>query len=134
MNRLETILSHNLPMTFTFAQVFLAALCFYFLVHSVTCLAEIIHLKRTIHEVPEPLREKITLPQHKKAAHYDIARTKLNWLEVTVTTHGDHPFDYLSYGRQRHQHDFRLADEYGRRPVRLPLDAAGKHRFYFRSL
>ena len=86
MNRLETILSHNLPMTFTFAQVFLAALCFYFLVHSVTCLAEIIHLKRTIHEVPEPLREKITLPQHKKAAHYDIARTKLNWLEVTVTT------------------------------------------------
>lgn len=86
MNRLETILSHNLPMTFTFAQVFLAALCFYFLVHSVTCLAEIIHLKRTIHEVPEPLREKISLPQHKKAAHYDIARTKLNWLEVTVTT------------------------------------------------
>lgn len=73
-------------MTFTFAQVFLAALCFYFLVHSITCLAEIIHLKRTIHEVPEPLRKKITLAQHTKAAHYDIARTKLNWLEVTVTT------------------------------------------------
>lgn len=73
-------------MTFTFAQVFLAALCFYFLVHSFTCLAEIIHLKRTIHEVPEPLRKKITPAQHMKAAHYDIARTKLNWLEVTVTT------------------------------------------------
>lgn len=73
-------------MTFTFAQVFLAALCFYFLVHSVTCLAEIIHLKRTINEVPEPLRERITLAQHQKAANYDIARTKLNWLEVTVTT------------------------------------------------
>lgn len=86
MNRLETILSHTLPMTFTFAQVFLAALCFYFLVHSFTCLAEIIHLKRTIDEVPEPLRKKITLAQHVKAAHYDIARTKLNWLEVTVTT------------------------------------------------
>ena len=86
MNRLETILSHTLPMTFTFAQVFLAALCFYFLVHSFTCLAEIIHLKRTIDEVPEPLHNKITLAQHVKAAHYDIARTKLNWLEVTVTT------------------------------------------------
>lgn len=86
MSRLDSILSHNLPMTFTFAQVFLAALCFYFLVHSITCLAEIIHLKRTINEVPEPLREKITLAQHAKAAHYDIARTKLNWLEVTVTT------------------------------------------------
>ena len=73
-------------MTFTFAQVFLAALCFYFLVHSLTCLAEIIHLRRTINAVPEPLRKKITLAQHQKAAHYDIARTKLNWLEVTVTT------------------------------------------------
>ena len=73
-------------MTFTFAQVFLAALCFYFLVHSFTCLAEIIHLKRTINEVPEPLRERISLAQHQKAANYDIARTKLNWLEVTVTT------------------------------------------------
>ena len=73
-------------MTFTFAQVFLAALCFYFLVHSFTCLAEIIHLRRTINEVPEPLRAKISLAQHQKAANYDIARTKLNWLEVTVTT------------------------------------------------
>ena len=83
---METILSHTSPMTFTFAQVFLAALCFYFLVHSVTCLAEIIHLKRTINEVPEPLQQKIPLAQHQKAAHYDISRTKLNWLEVTVTT------------------------------------------------
>lgn len=73
-------------MSFTFAQLFLAALCFYFIVHSVTCLAEIYHLKRTIDEVPAPLKEKITLAQHRKAACYDIARTKLNWCEVTVTT------------------------------------------------
>lgn len=73
-------------MSFTFAQLFLAALCFYFIVHSVTCLAEIYHLKRTINEVPAPLKEKISLAQHQKAAKYDIARTKLNWCEVSVTT------------------------------------------------
>ena len=73
-------------MSFTFAQVFLAALCFYFVVHSLTCLAEIIHLKRTVGEVPAPLKEKISPAQHRKAASYDIARTKLSWLEVTVST------------------------------------------------
>ena len=73
-------------MSFTFAQLFLAALCFYFVVHSVTCLAEIYHLKHTINEVPAPLKEKISLAQHRKAAKYDIARTKLNWCEVSVTT------------------------------------------------
>lgn len=73
-------------MPFTFEQIFLAALLFYFLVHAFTCLAEIVHLKRTISEVPAVLREKISLAQHTKAARYDIARTKLNLLEVTVTT------------------------------------------------
>lgn len=73
-------------MNFTFAQVFLAALCFYFLVHSLTCLAEIVHLKRTEKNVPEVLREKITPAEHLKAARYDVARTKLNWAEVTLTT------------------------------------------------
>ncbi len=73
-------------MPFTFEQIFLAALLFYFLVHAFTCTAEIVHLKRTISEVPEVLREKISLAQHTKAARYDIARTKLNLLEVTVTT------------------------------------------------
>ena len=73
-------------MSFTFAQLFLAALCFYFIVHSVTCLAEIYHLKHTINEVPAPLKEKISLAQHRKAAKYDIARTKLNWCEVSVST------------------------------------------------
>lgn len=73
-------------MNFTFAQVFLAALCFYFLVHSLTCLAEIVHLKRTEKNVPEVLREKITPSEHLKAARYDVARTKLNWAEVTLTT------------------------------------------------
>lgn len=73
-------------MPFTFEQIFLAALLFYFLVHVFTCTAEIVHLKRTISEVPAVLREKISLAQHTKAARYDIARTKLNLLEVTVTT------------------------------------------------
>lgn len=73
-------------MPFTFEQIFLAALLFYFLVHAFTCTAEIVHLKRTISEVPAVLREKISLAQHTKAARYDIARTKLNLLEVTVTT------------------------------------------------
>lgn len=73
-------------MNFTFAQIFLAALCFYFLVHSLTCLAEIVHLKRTENKVPEVLRSKITPAEHLKAARYDVARTKLNWAEVTFTT------------------------------------------------
>ncbi len=73
-------------MSITFAQIFLAALVFYFVVQSFVCLLEIVHLKRTINEVPAEFVHKVTLSQHQKAAHYDIARTVLNWLEVTVTT------------------------------------------------
>ena len=73
-------------MSITFDLIFLAALAFYFVVQSLVCLAEIVHLKRTIKEVPSVLAHKVSLAQHQKAAHYDIARTALNWLEVTVTT------------------------------------------------
>ncbi|MBO7173832.1 MAG: hypothetical protein J6V64_05850, partial [Burkholderiaceae bacterium] len=73
-------------MSITFDLIFLAALAFYFVVQSLVCLAEIVHLKRTINQVPAELIHKVTLAQHQKAAHYDIARTALNWLEVTVTT------------------------------------------------
>lgn len=73
-------------MSITFDLIFLAALAFYFVVQSLVCLMEIVHLKRTINEVPPELAQKVTLAQHQKAAHYDIARTALNWLEVTVTS------------------------------------------------
>ena len=59
-------------MPFTFEQVFLSALIFYFLVHFFTCTAEISHLKRTMFKVPEPLEKKIPLAQHIKAHRYDI--------------------------------------------------------------
>ena len=89
-------------MPFTFEQVFLSALIFYFLVHFFTCTAEISHLKRTMFKVPEPLEKKIPLAQHIKAHRYDIARTKLNLVEVTITTlvilalTKFHGIDYLS--------------------------------------
>lgn len=89
-------------MPFTFEQVFLSALIFYFLVHVFTCTAEISHLKRTMFKVPEPLEKKIPLAQHIKAHRYDIARTKLNLAEVTITTlvilalTKFHGIDYLS--------------------------------------
>lgn len=89
-------------MPFTFEQVFLSALLFYFLVHFFTCTAEISHLKRTMFKVPEPLEKKIPLAQHIKAHRYDIARTKLNLIEVTITTlvilalTKFHGIDYLS--------------------------------------
>lgn len=73
-------------MSITFDLIFLAALAFYFVVQSLVCLIEIVHLKRTINTVPAELAHKVTLAQHQKAAHYDIARTALNWLEVTVTS------------------------------------------------
>lgn len=73
-------------MSITFDLIFLAALAFYFVVQSLVCLMEIVHLKRTINEVPPELAQKVTLAQHQKAAHYDIARTTLNWIEVTVTS------------------------------------------------
>ena len=89
-------------MPFTFEQVFLSALIFYFLVHFFTCTAEISHLKRAMFKVPEPLEKKIPLAQHIKAHRYDIARTKLNLVEVTITTlvilalTKFHGIDYLS--------------------------------------
>ncbi len=73
-------------MPFTFNEIFMAALAFYFVVHLLTCTAEIVHLKRTINKVPEALERKISLAQHQKAAHYDIARTKLNLMEVSITS------------------------------------------------
>ena len=89
-------------MPFTFEQVFLAALLFYFLVHTVICTAEIVHLNRTIFKVPDILQHKVPLALHIKATRYDLARTKLNLLEVISTSAvilvltKFHGIDYLS--------------------------------------
>ena len=73
-------------MSFTFAQIFFAALIFFVAVHTFTCLAELIHLKRNIDSVPEEFRSVLSPALHKKNIQYDMARTRLNTIEAWVTS------------------------------------------------
>lgn len=73
-------------MSFTFAQIFLASLAFFVLLHTVVCIAEIRHLKHHSKSVPEEFQSHLSFALHKKNIVYDLARTRLNCLEAWVTS------------------------------------------------